>query len=257
MEREDFIKEILVTVGDKILEKNNTLSEYSEEKGYLAESDMVAHQLFKENILLKFPADQIISEEDNLDLNKLKFKSEFCWLIDPICGTANFLYGFPFYSHSATIFKDGIPYAAGVYDPLRKEMFYSFNKKFYLNDKLYKIIKNNRLKDAHVSINANQASFKKENMLVDILKQISPPICRRNKILESANLELAYVACGRLDAYFNPTDKPWDIAASLLMVPASGGFIKIFDEADNFFEQKGIIAASSEALLNEIVQRLN
>lgn len=258
MKREDFIKKLLKIVGDEIVEKNNFSSKYICDKGYLAEADLIAHNVIKQNIFYKYPNDQIVSEEDNLNLEEIKLESEYTWVIDPICGTTNFIYGFPFFSHSISLLKKDTLYATGVFDPLRKELFYSFDKKFYINDMLYKIDKTKSLKDSLISFNTNQSSEKEENTLKNIIKKLSPPISRRNKILESANLELAYVACGRLDAYFNPTDKPWDIASGILMVPSAGGSIKIFDDSGkNFFQNKGIIAASSQSLLNQIIKALN
>ena len=112
------------------------------------------------------------------------------------------------------------------------------------------------MNESLISINTNQSNNQKKNSLVNTLTKLSPPITRRTKILESANLELAYIACGRLDAYFNPTDKPWDIAAALLIVPSAGGSVKILNHNNNFFEQTGIIAASSLSLLNEITDKL-
>ena len=75
--------------------------------------------------------------------------------------------------------------------------------------------------------------------------------------MESANLELSYVACGRIDAYYNPTGKPWDIAAAQLLVPSAGWFVHILKNSnDNIFKQRGIIAANSRALLDEILKEI-
>ena len=115
------------------------------------------------------------------------------------------------------------------------------------------ITKNNLLN--LISINTNQSNFnEEEHSLRKIIDKLSPPVCRRLRILESANLELAYVACGRIDAYYNPTDKPWDIAAAQLLIPSAGGFVHIINNPnENIFNQKGILAANSKALLGEIL----
>ena len=255
MTREKFLKVLLQKVAQEVSDKSSKASSYSGDKGYLAEADIIAHDTFRKEIKDIFPNDHILSEEDNLSSAYINIDKEFSWIIDPICGTTNYLYSFPFYSHSVTLFKHNELYAAGVFDPLREELFFSYNNKFYLNDKLFTLDKGVSLKEAVISINTNQSNFDNpKQSLKYIIDKLSPPVCRRNRIMESANLELAYVACGRIDAYYNPTDKPWDIAAAQLLVPSAGGSVKIFDNPDkNIFYQKGILAARSSSLLNEIL----
>ena len=114
-------------------------------------------------------------------------------------------------------------YAAGVLDPVRQELFFSFKNRFYVNDKQFSLTKDIPIEDALISVNTNQSNFDDEEYsLKKIINKLSPPVCRRNRIIESANLELAYVACGRIDAYYNPMDKPWDIAAAQILIPFCG-----------------------------------
>jgi len=258
MKREEFLKVILKEVGSTILQRKNKSSTYSYDKGFLAESDLIAHEAFKHGISKHFPEDFILSEEDGADFKNISFKNEFCWIIDPICGTTNYLYDIPLYSHSATILQNDQLYAAGVLDPIRQELFFSFKNKFYLNGKKLNLTKKTSIKEALISINTNQSNFDEVHSLREIINKLSPPICRRNRIIESANLELSYVACGRIDAYYNPTDKPWDIAAAQVLIPAAGGAVHIINNQDSsIFMQTGIVAATSENLLNEILNVLN
>lgn len=255
MERKEFLKILLREVGSTVLKKMNKSSTYTYDKGFLAESDIIAHETFRSGISKYFPEDFILSEEDDIDIKSLNVKNEFLWIIDPICGTTNYLYDFPLYSHSATILHDEVLYAAGVLDPVRQEVFFSYNNRFYVNDKQFTLSQNITMKEALISINTNQSNFnEEEHSLRKIIDKLSPPVCRRLRILESANLELAYVACGRIDAYYNPTDKPWDIAAAQLLIPSAGGFVHIINNPnENIFNQKGILAANSKALLDEIL----
>ena len=255
MERSELIPLVLRQVASKVLEKKSYPAVYKAETGYQAASDILAHEIFVTEIKYHFPDDSIYSEEDQNSHMNTKTNNEFSWIIDPICGTTNYLYNIPFYSHSLTLLENNKSSAAGVYDPSRDEMFFSSDNKLYLNSQLVNIKKEVPIGDALISINTNQSNFDDDsNSLQNIMQKISPPTCRRIHILESANLELAYVACGRLDAYFNPTDKPWDIAASKLFIPAAGGAIKIWsNEEENIFKQKGILAAGSKKLLNQIL----
>ena len=258
MVREEFLKVILKEVGSTVLKKKNKSSTYSCDKGFLAESDIIAHETFKNGISKYFPEDFILSEEDDIDIKNLTVENEFLWIIDPICGTTNYLYDFPFYSHSVTILQNEVLYAAGVFDPIRNELFFSCKNGFYINNKQFTLSKNLSMKEALISINTNQSNFDAgEYSLKKIIDKLSPPICRRLRILESANLELAYVACGRIDAYYNPTDKPWDIAAAQLLVPSAGGFVHILKNSNrSIFNQRGILAANSKALLDEILMEI-
>ena len=190
MEREEFVKDILREVGATILKKKIKHSTYSYDKGFLAESDIIAHDAFKKGISKNFPEDFILTEEDNIDFKRLKVSNEFLWIIDPICGTTNYLYDFPLYSHSATILQNEELYAAGVLDPVRQELFFSFKNRFYVNDKQFSLTKDIPIEDALISVNTNQSNFDDEEYsLKKIINKLSPPVCRRNRIIESANLE--------------------------------------------------------------------
>jgi myo-inositol-1(or 4)-monophosphatase len=259
MEREEFLKFILRGVGATILKKKNKSSSYFYDKGFLAESDIIAHDAFKSRIKNSYPTDYIITEEDEIDIKSLEIKNEFLWIVDPICGTTNYLYGFPLYSHSVTLLKNGQLYSAGVFDPIRDELFFSFNNKFYVNDIQFSLSKNLSMKEALISVNTNQSNFDNDDFsLAKIMKKFNPPATRRIRILESANLELAYVACGRIDAYYNPTDKPWDIAAAKLLIPSAGGFVHIINNSNgDILSQSGILAANSKTLLDEILLEIN
>ena len=259
MEREEFLKVILKEVGSTVLKKKNKSSTYSYDKGFLAESDLIAHETFKNGISKHFPEDFIFTEEDDIDIKNLTVENEFIWIIDPICGTTNYLYDFPLYSHSATILKKETLYAAGVLDPVRQELFFSFKNRFYINDKQFSLTNDIPIEEALISINTNQSNFDEEEYSLNkIINKLSPPVSRRLRIMESANLELSYVACGRIDAYYNPTDKPWDIAAAQLLIPYAGGSVYVINNSkSSILKQKGIVAASSKKLLKEILSVLD
>jgi myo-inositol-1(or 4)-monophosphatase len=259
VDRQEFLKVILREVGFTIQKKINKSSSYSYDKGFLAESDIIAHEAFKDGISKYFPEDYILTEEDDIDIKNLAVKNEFLWIIDPICGTTNYLYDFPLYSHSATILQNELLYAAGVLDPVRQELFFSYKNRFYINDKQFTLSKDIPIEESLISINTNQSNFDNEDYsLKKIINKLSPPVCRRIRILESANLELAYVASGRIDAYFNPTDKPWDIAAAQLLIPSAGGAVHVINNYDSsLFKHQGILAASSRRLLEELLHVLN
>ena len=258
MRRHDLIPLVLKKVAQKVLNNKSNSASYKPDKGFTARSDILAHKAFLKEITFYFPDDRIFSEEDKDNNNKNERNTNYSWIVDPICGTTNYLYNIPFYSHSLTLLKDNKPYAAGVFDPLRDELFFSYDKKFYLNNEIKSLNKVIPLQEALISINTNQSNFEKKQYLLNtIVTKLAPPVSRRVKIMESANLELSYLACGRIDAYYNPTDKPWDIAAAQVLVPSAGGFVKILSNpTGNILNQRGIVAASSKNLLNEILTEI-
>lgn len=258
MDRVSAIPSILRKIALKVEKAKDFRSIYLDDKGFLSNSDLIAHDAFLENIKNLFPNDRIFSEEGKESDFYSKPDSRYTWVIDPICGTTNFVNSIPFYSHSITLVEENQAIAAGVLDPSRDEMFYSNGQDFYINDKKYKLDNKKKLSEALVSFNTNQSNFDdKKNSLESILDRVAPPICRRIHILESANLELAYVAAGRIDVYVNPTDKPWDIAAAKIFLSTAGGDCRIIHtESKDILQQQGIIAAGSQSLLGEVEKLL-
>ena len=223
-DRKLFIKKILVDVTEYLSVKNNHKAVYTYKKGYLADVDILAHKFISSAIKKDFPDDLVYSEEDvNLFSNEIQ-QDSFLWMIDPICGSANYIKGFPFYVHALSVFdKDGVLFS-GIYHPDCDDLFLADRKETTLNGTNVNVSKIQNLDEALVAINCNQADWKRENNnLSNIVNLFAPPTTRRLHILESANLEMAYVACGRLDAYINPDDKVWDIAAGSLMISSAGG----------------------------------
>ena len=222
--RKFFIKEVLKEVSHYLSKKNNYKSKHTYKKGYLLDADILTHDFICSAIQEHFPKDLIFSEEDEKSFSKKINNDSFLWMIDPICGSANYIKGFPFYVHAVSVFdKNGVLFS-GIYHPNCDDLFLADRNETTLNDKVVSVSNVKRLDEALVSINCNQADWERENNnLSKIVNLFSPPVTRRLHILESANLEMAYVACGRLDAYINPDDKVWDIAAGSLMISSAGG----------------------------------
>ncbi len=258
MDRVKSIQDIVKKVDSVVNKLKESKSVYKDNTGFLAEADTLSHRTFVNEISSLFPEDSIFSEEGNSDTFDEKYLSEYSWIIDPICGTTNYLYKIPLFTHSLSLLHDGEVISAAVYDPSRKEMFFSDGNSFYINNKKYCLNNSNELSQSLISLNTNQSNFDNDDeSLSYLLNKIGPPVCRRVHILESANLELAYVAAGRLDAYLNPTDKPWDICAAKIFLKTAEGSFKIFkNEDENILKQTGILAAGSKKLLDQILEKL-
>ena len=219
-----FISDLLKSVSKKIAKKNYVSSDasYSYKKGYLAEEDLFANDYICDAINEEFPNEQIFSEEGDSEFSISK--NEDCWIIDPICGTTNFVKGFPFYVHSVCFMHRGAVTHAGIFAPSLNELFLADENVSTLNGSIISVSNVETLEESLISINCNQSDYSTSDYSIDsIVNILKPPISRRLHIIESANLELAYVACGRLDAYVNPHDKIWDIAAGSLLIQSAGG----------------------------------
>ena len=244
-----FIEEILRNAAKYLTKKNNsTKSTYSYEKGYLAEADILIHDYISHAILEYFPDDLVYSEEDETSFTYQIPNDSHLWMLDPICGSANYTKGFPFYAHALSVFdKKGVLYA-GVYHPDFDELFLADRNETTLNGLQVQVSNTRNLYEALVSVNCNQSVWKRKYpSLNSLVNKYAPPVTRRLHILESANLEMAYVACGRLDAYINPDDKIWDIAAGTLMIDSAGGKTKIMNGSimPPFDSNMGIIATNN------------
>ena len=222
-------------------------AEYSDVKGYLAEADLLAHKVVARAIRSRWPNDEIYSEEDaDQGSSRSHQAGARTWILDPICGTTNYLRGLPYYSHSLSLLDDEGVSAAGIFHPSMNELFLADRNETTLNGCRVCVSKTNKLSEAIIAFNCNQSAAQTgNNSLTDLQKRLAPPLTRRLRILESANLELAWVACGRLDGYVNPQDKVWDIAAGSLMIASAGGQSVTFEgTVHDLSSCRGIVASN-------------
>ena len=235
----------------KSLNKNFT---YFNDKGYLSNSYIVIDKIIKEKIKNNFQKDIIFSEETENNFKHFDNK-KYVWVIDPICGTTNFIRGIDIYAHSISVVK-GSKIFGGILNPSNKNVFFTNNKKSFLNNRIINCSNTKKLNEAVISINCNQSS-KNLSKFKKLFNIFSPPVTRRVKILESANLELSFVASGKLDAYINLEDKIWDLLIGSELVKNAGGRFKYINgNLKNPKLIKGIVA-SNKYLFNDIIKIIN
>ena len=174
---------------------------------FVTNSDLKTEKIIIEELSKARPDYSIISEETGIKLNKDKKNT---WIIDPIDGTVNFLHGIPHFSTSIAL-KNGNEIISGlIFDPIKNEMFYAEkNNGAYLNNKRIRVSK---------KINIEECLFAtsgKNEKQIDFSYRKSG----------SAALDMAYVACGRYDGYFQKNLHLWDIAAGIIIVKEAGGII--------------------------------
>ena len=163
-----------------------------------------------------------------------KIKGEdksFCWIIDPLDGTTNFLHGIPHWAVAISLEKDGEIVAGVTYDPVKDELFWAEKGVgAYVNNRRLRVTSRDSLREALVTGG---------NDVVFAPKEISG--IRR---LGSASLDLAYVAAGRLDGYWEYDLNPWDVAGGGLMVREAGGYATTVAGDKDYVRKKSVLAAN-------------
>jgi myo-inositol-1(or 4)-monophosphatase len=172
-----------------------------------------------------------------------------CWIVDPLDGTTNFLHGIPQFAISIGLERDSTIIAGIVYNPANEELFMAERGKgAFLNDQRLRVAARRRLADSVIACGlphlgrGDLAQFRKEFAAV----QEKVAGLRR---FGAAALDLAWVAAGRLDAYWERNLSPWDMAAGLLIVREAGGYVTDLDGGDDMFRKAEILAG------NEFMQR--
>jgi len=198
--------------------------ELKSEYDLVTEADRNAERLIVERITSRFPAHAIVAEEGG----GRDGSSEYRWFVDPLDGTTNFAHGFPLFNVSIGLERSGTLIAGVIYDPLRDEMFAAERGGgAWLNSRRIHVSKVNRLQRSLVA--TGFPSYKRHaNVNVHYYHQVAM-ISHGVRRAGSAAADLAYVACGRLDGYWEIGLKPWDMAAGSVIVEEAGG--KVTDMA--------------------------
>lgn len=212
-------------------------------KDFVTDVDTAAEQAIIEVLSKAYPDHAFLAEESGASKNA-NDETEYTWIIDPLDGTTNFMHGFPQYSISIALSQRGVITQAVIYDPVRNDLFTATKGAgAYLNDKRIRVTKLDRIANALLSTGYVAGNAK---ALDEYLKMygIMAERCHGVRRPGSAALDLAYVAAGRLDGFYEKGLKPWDIAAGSLMVTESGGIVGEFSGESDYLYKGDIIAAS-------------
>jgi len=188
------------------------------EHDLVTEADRASERLVVERLRSHFPTHSIVAEEGGAHTGT----SEYCWFVDPLDGTTNFAHGFPMYNVTMALAQVGQLIAGVIFDPTRNEMFScERGSGAYLNNRRIRVSKVARIEDALV---ATGFPSRKRHLNVNVhfyyqLAMVTHGVRRAG----SAALDLAYVACGRLDAFWEFGLNPWDMAAGILLTEEAGG----------------------------------
>ncbi len=184
----------------------------------VTEADRASERLVVERLQTHFPSHNILGEEGGLR----EKNSESCWYVDPLDGTTNFAHGFPMFNVTMALERAGELVAGVIYDPLRQEMFAAeAGGGAFLNGRRIRTSRAAKLESALLATGFPSRK-RHENVNIHFFHQVAMTThgVRRGG---SAALDLAYVACGRLDGFWEFGLNPWDMAAGLIIVREAGG----------------------------------
>ncbi|MFZ9181651.1 MAG: inositol monophosphatase family protein [Hylemonella sp.] len=209
---------------------------------FVTEVDQASEDTIIETLLTAYPGHGIWAEESGREHGAKD--SEFVWIIDPLDGTTNFIHGFPVYCISIALSVRGKIEQAVIYDPTRNDLFTATRGRgAYLNDRRIRVSKRTDLKQCLVSTGF---PFRKGDDFSKYLAMMSEVMQRTAGLRRpgAAALDLAYVAAGYADGFFETGLSPWDVAAGSLLVTEAGGLVgNLTGEAD-FLEQKECLAGN-------------
>jgi myo-inositol-1(or 4)-monophosphatase len=207
---------------------------------FVTQVDGAAEQAVMEIVRKAYPEHGFIAEESGVSAPD----AEYLWIIDPLDGTTNFIHGFPQYAVSIAVQHRGALAHAVVYDPTKNELFTaSKGRGAFLNDRRIRVSKCQRLDDALVGTGF---PFKELSRLDLYVRQLRAFMSRSSGVRRAgaAALDLAYVACGRLDAFWELGLSKWDMAAGALLITEAGGLVADPAGEQNFMELGDICAAT-------------
>ncbi len=206
---------------------------------FVTEVDRAAEAAIIDVLRTAYPDHAILAEESGAS-----GASDYQWIIDPLDGTTNFIHGMPHFAVSIALKHRGSIAQAVVYDPTRNELFTaSKGRGAYLNDRRMRVSKRIKLQDALLSTGFPYRSFTHIDAYLGMLRELlqkSAGVRRPG----AASLDLAYVAAGRFDAFWEIGLSPWDIAAGSLLISEAGGLVSDFGGESGYLETGNIVAGT-------------
>ena len=218
---------------------------------FVTQVDQAAEQAIIDTVKKAYPDHGFLAEESGAS----EGSADYVWIIDPLDGTTNFIHGFPQYCVSIGVQHRGALAHAIVYDPNRNELFTaSKGRGAFLNDRRIRVTGQVKLADALVGTGF---PFKELTRLDLYTRQLQSMMrsCSGVRRAGAAALDLAYVACGRLDAFWELGLAPWDMAAGVLLIQEAGGLVGDLKGEQTFMES-GDICCSTPKIFPALLEAL-
>ncbi|MBY0578675.1 MAG: inositol monophosphatase [Burkholderiales bacterium] len=222
--------------------------EHKSYNDFVSEVDKAAESAILEVILEAYPSHAILAEESGAQGD-----SEFLWIIDPLDGTTNFLHGFPQYSVSIALSHKGSIMQAVIFDPARNDLYTATRGSgAFLNDRRLRVSKRTRLEEALIGTGFPFRNFDDLDAYLAIFREL---VQKTSGIRRpgSAALDLASVAAGRFDGFWEFNLSPWDIAAGTLLITEAGGLVGDL-QGEAHYLKSGHIVAGAPKIFGQLLQ---
>jgi len=217
---------------------------------YVSEVDHEAEEAIIRTLREAYPDHSILAEESGAS-----GKSEYQWIVDPLDGTTNFLHGFPQYAVSIALRHKGIVTQAVIYDPGRNDLFTATRGRgAYLNEMRIRVSKRTQMRPSLIGTGFPFRQLEHVDAYLAMLREVmhnSAGVRRAG----AASLDLAYVAAGRLDAFWEIGLSAWDMAAGSLLITEAGGLVGDLEGNTGFLESGNILAGNPK-IFAQMVQLL-
>ena len=209
---------------------------------FVSSADKRTEKTIIEELQKAHPEYGIITEETGI-INKSNIKNR--WIIDPIDGTMNFLNGIPQFAISIAYEENNEIICGVIFNPITNEMFCAEKGNgAYLNNTRIRVSNKKKLKDALLVTGGPNGASKIKNKIYSEYINVSNNVSNVRKF-GSAALDMAYVACGRFDGYWQRELNYWDIAAGVIILREAGGFIDFFEDDLSYPLKKNVLASNS------------
>lgn len=257
MELDEILAQCLeiVKISGKIIRESWNQPHQIKHKGAIdlvTETDVAVQKYLASALAALTPEIAFVGEEGSNNSDPAKGE---CWIVDPIDGTTNFIHGVPVIGTSLALCRNGRPVLSIVNAPLLDECFYAIKDKgAFLNGKPVSVSKAENLAEALVATGFPYEIKPALTGIVNRLERILP-VTQGLRRLGAASIDLAYVACGRMDIFYEEDLKPWDFAGGWLLVEEAGG--KITDFEGHALTLNKPVLASNGRLHKEFIKLLS
>jgi len=210
---------------------------------FVSSADKKAEKILINELKKSRPDYSFLSEE----AGEIKSEnSEYNWIIDPIDGTLNFLHGIPHFAISVALEKKNEIICGVIYDPIKNEMFMAEKEKgSFLNNSRIRVSSRKKLRECMIITGGPKFNSKNKDLNFSEYKKISNYLHSPIRKMGSATLDMAYVAAGRADGFFQRNLNYWDIAAGIIIVKEAGGMIADYSGKSNYVNTGNIVATNS------------
>ena len=209
---------------------------------FVTSADKRTEKILIEELQKSHPEYGIVTEESGV-INKSNSKNK--WIIDPIDGTMNFLNGIPQFAISVGYEEDNEIKCGVIFNPITNEMYLAEKGNgAYLNNSRIRVSNKKSIKDSIIVTGGPKQSSKIKEKIFSEYINVSKNVSNVRKF-GSAALDVAYVACGRFDGYWQRELNYWDIAAGIIILKEAGGYVDFFEEDEKLPLKKNILASNS------------